>query len=72
MIVPTGVVMASGIAVRHRVGVADELDREVLTDLDHITGATVCSTVRSGDTGFFHLAGEHGQQPGAARRSQEY
>ena len=50
-----------GIAIRHRVGVADELDGEVLTHLHHVAWADGLQLGAIRDARLFHLAGEHRQ-----------
>ena len=49
-------------AVRHRVGVADELDGEVLPHLHHIPRRNGLQDGAIHHTSFLHLAGEHGQR----------
>ena len=48
-------------AIRHRVGVADELHREVLTHLDHVPRTHGLQGGAIGNASLIHLAGEHRQ-----------
>ena len=53
-------------AVRHRVGVADELHREVLAHLHHVPRTHGLNGGAVGDAGLFHLSLEHRHgQPGS-------
>ena len=49
------------VAVRHRVGVADEFHREVLAHLHHVAGTDGLQRGAVGDAGLLHLSGEHRQ-----------
>ena len=46
-------------AVGHRVGVPDELDREMLPHLHHVAGSDGLQRGAVGDTRLIHLSGEH-------------